>query len=108
MHRIDLLPYGLDLGHGRRHIRALYLGIDDGPVLGCPEHERGRLYEVLHLAVVKVLHDPYNGHLVSIFFEITECDLLPDRFFGVAIANVCLLYTSPSPRDGLLSRMPSS
>ena len=23
-------------------------------------------------------------------------------------AEVCLLYTSPSPRDGLLSRMPSS
>ena len=23
-------------------------------------------------------------------------------------ATVCLLYTSPSPRDGLLSRMPSS
>ena len=23
-------------------------------------------------------------------------------------ANDCLLYTSPSPRDGLLSRMPSS
>ena len=22
--------------------------------------------------------------------------------------NSCLLYTSPSPRDGLLSRMPSS
>ena len=22
--------------------------------------------------------------------------------------NACLLYTSPSPRDGLLSRMPSS
>ena len=22
--------------------------------------------------------------------------------------NICLLYTSPSPRDGLLSRMPSS
>ena len=25
-----------------------------------------------------------------------------------AIAGSCLLYTSPSPRDGLLSRMPSS
>ena len=25
-----------------------------------------------------------------------------------AVANLCLLYTSPSPRDGLLSRMPSS
>ena len=24
------------------------------------------------------------------------------------LANICLLYTSPSPRDGLLSRMPSS
>ena len=26
----------------------------------------------------------------------------------VAVAGGCLLYTSPSPRDGLLSRMPSS
>ena len=30
-----------------------------------------------------------------------------DRFIGL-ISHVCLLYTSPSPRDGLLSRMPSS
>ena len=26
----------------------------------------------------------------------------------MASCNNCLLYTSPSPRDGLLSRMPSS
>src|SRR5665647_161174 len=26
----------------------------------------------------------------------------------LALNNICLLYTSPSPRDGLLSRMPSS
>ena len=26
----------------------------------------------------------------------------------VEYINACLLYTSPSPRDGLLSRMPSS
>ena len=26
----------------------------------------------------------------------------------LGIINACLLYTSPSPRDGLLSRMPSS
>ena len=25
-----------------------------------------------------------------------------------AVSSGCLLYTSPSPRDGLLSRMPSS
>ena len=27
---------------------------------------------------------------------------------GVVSLGACLLYTSPSPRDGLLSRMPSS
>ena len=27
---------------------------------------------------------------------------------GITKASLCLLYTSPSPRDGLLSRMPSS
>ena len=26
----------------------------------------------------------------------------------ITVRNLCLLYTSPSPRDGLLSRMPSS
>ena len=31
-----------------------------------------------------------------------RADLVPDYL------NSCLLYTSPSPRDGLLSRMPSS
>ena len=30
------------------------------------------------------------------------------RQTGEAHADTCLLYTSPSPRDGLLSRMPSS
>ena len=29
-------------------------------------------------------------------------------FSGLHRATICLLYTSPSPRDGLLSRMPSS
>ena len=27
---------------------------------------------------------------------------------SIDMSNICLLYTSPSPRDGLLSRMPSS
>ena len=41
------------------------------------------------------------GHLRDISFQtksLSEVDLI----IG------CLLYTSPSPRDGLLSRMPSS
>jgi len=31
-----------------------------------------------------------------------------DGTFTVTVDATCLLYTSPSPRDGLLSRMPSS
>ena len=30
------------------------------------------------------------------------------NFKDIALLDDCLLYTSPSPRDGLLSRMPSS
>ena len=29
-------------------------------------------------------------------------------YLGKPLSSPCLLYTSPSPRDGLLSRMPSS
>ena len=38
-----------------------------------------------------------------------ETDLLaPDKTIKGVDALVCLLYTSPSPRDATLSRMPSS
>ena len=30
------------------------------------------------------------------------------NYAGIGMTYDCLLYTSPSPRDGLLSRMPSS
>ena len=32
----------------------------------------------------------------------------PQAIINAAAYTACLLYTSPSPRDGLLSRMPSS
>ena len=32
----------------------------------------------------------------------------PPRYSEASLVKNCLLYTSPSPRDGLLSRMPSS
>ena len=37
-----------------------------------------------------------------------DVDAQPQRADAVALPWACLLYTSPSPRDGLLSRMPSS
>ena len=35
-------------------------------------------------------------------------DILSDLVKNPRVGYTCLLYTSPSPRDGLLSRMPSS
>ena len=40
-------------------------------------------------------------------FEICELNTEPTNPL-IDLNNTCLLYTSPSPRDGLLSRMPSS
>ena len=39
------------------------------------------------------------------------CDIVKEMYESGELAKLleaCLLYTSPSPRDGLLSRMPSS
>ena len=44
----------------------------------------------------------FNRLLIKIFAEVAWSDLVWTQNEG------CLLYTSPSPRDGLLSRMPSS
>ena len=42
--------------------------------------------------------------------DAAETDTTGDegKVFNIYCWNDCLLYTSPSPRDGLLSRMPSS
>ena len=42
---------------------------------------------------------------------VTLCAPIPrprKNIWGIGLNYTCLLYTSPSPRDGLLSRMPSS
>ena len=40
--------------------------------------------------------------------EAMVADKPEEKDAGPAMPPICLLYTSPSPRDGLLSRMPSS
>ena len=40
--------------------------------------------------------------------SIDRDDMKANYYLGLAMIGDCLLYTSPSPRDGLLSRMPSS
>ena len=36
------------------------------------------------------------------------CKALKEEGYKVVLVNSCLLYTSPSPRDSRVSRMPSS
>ena len=44
---------------------------------------------------------------LSLFCHSHDCDFDNLSDLGIEMSR-CLLYTSPSPRDGLLSRMPSS
>ena len=44
----------------------------------------------------------------SILIVVPSIALLDQWYEGLSQHFNCLLYTSPSPRDGLLSRMPSS
>ena len=50
-----------------------------------------------HRMICDTLKRVENGEIKNLLINI------PPRY-----AKTCLLYTSPSPRDGLLSRMPSS
>ena len=55
---------------------------------------------------------PLQGIEVAINEEFHNLGVVVDEdgeiFFDINPLIGCLLYTSPSPRDGLLSRMPSS
>ena len=64
--------------------------------------EAAALMKVTQPAVSRLLRD-LQALLKMELFERRGTGLVP-----TAAAMACLLYTSPSPRDGLLSRMPSS
>ena len=53
---------------------------------------------------IKIHHGTFSIDLVVMLLIIVV--IIPYIFYN--IRSFCLLYTSPSPRDGLLSRMPSS
>ena len=59
-------------------------------------------------------HGPINGLVHSIAFADYEGGMIPfhetgkKQFLRTIDISCCLLYTSPSPRDATLSRMPSS
>ena len=52
---------------------------------------------------------PKNQHLEGVSWQDVHGDRVKVRIPGMhPMASSCLLYTSPSPRDATLSRMPSS
>ena len=71
-----------------------------------------RFFDLLYLISVNDFKRTYFGTVLGYFWSL----LRPLALFAVLLfvftkifrIGDCLLYTSPSPRDGLLSRMPSS
>ena len=60
-----------------------------------------------HLREIKTIYDS----LASVNCPVPQSNLVHYTLLGLGRdyeVIICLLYTSPSPRDGLLSRMPSS
>ena len=77
-----------------------------------PEVER-QLKEMLAHGIIRESNSPMASPLVCVLKGKDGCDgvrLAVDyRYVNqFTVSDACLLYTSPSPRDGLLSRMPSS
>ena len=61
-------------------------------------------------AIIEAYKNPYYRYLVLGILTVVYVSNFVDRQVINVLAQyiICLLYTSPSPRDGLLSRMPSS
>ena len=62
---------------------------------------------VYRVALNYGLRFPFHPMIVEILnkYELAPAQVVPTSWHNICS---CLLYTSPSPRDGLLSRMPSS
>ena len=65
-------------------------------------------HRLSHLAWIVTLDDPLDITSTPCRQGMLKSPSAPRYTGGRALAFICLLYTSPSPRDGLLSRMPSS
>ena len=77
-------------------LRTLYIFIRNRPRI------------IFHLMVFSIIRIFYNGCLKVHLRLLFLLRWRKSRLSALWMVCSCLLYTSPSPRDGLLSRMPSS
>ena len=122
LNKIDL-P-GADPDRIKEEVEAI-IGLDCSNAIPCSAKTGMGVPEILQAVVDRVpppkdaveaptkalifdsYYDPYRG--VIVYFRVVSGRLRKkDKVLLMASKKTCLLYTSPSPRDGLLSRMPSS
>ena len=69
--------------------------------------EAQKHYPVLLKEIISIISPQYGGTFIDCTFGQGGYSKKILEFENTKVI-ACLLYTSPSPRDGLLSRMPSS
>ena len=74
--------------------------------MGTVMHPKFPAIALIHDAVPKHPVRVYQGDGIGVFTAEIQFPSENDVYFGETV--ICLLYTSPSPRDATLSRMPSS
>ena len=82
----------------KEHANICSDALVNAELVGAPGHGLSRLKMYCDRINKKVINPKPKFKFKKISSSITQIDA----------NNSCLLYTSPSPRDGLLSRMPSS
>ena len=78
-------------------------------LVNSPEHYKTGDIECIAAIEAAMTPEEFAGYLRgNIIKYIWRYDKKHRDDLALAQRDLCLLYTSPSPRDGLLSRMPSS
>ena len=79
---------------------------DGKVIIGITEYAQSQLGDVIFLEFPEVGQEFSAG---DVFGEVEAVKTVSELYSPISGKIIdCLLYTSPSPRDGLLSRMPSS